>query len=134
MMIELTFTPEIIEELTGVKRKLTQVKAFLKLNGFKYRKAGHVPGKECTEEKKKEQADFLENELKPRLKEVKKGKRAEILHGFKMSLTEITSRIKETLMQNLSLFEMLCLERRALEKPPDRNRPEHPELFPSFMF
>jgi len=66
---------ERIEKLTGVKRKLTQVKAFLKLNGFKYRKAGHVPGKRCTEEKKKEQADFLENELKPRLKEVKKGKR-----------------------------------------------------------
>lgn len=55
------------------------------------------------------------------------------LHGFKMSLTEITRRIRETLMQNLSLLEMLCLERRALEKPPDWNRPEHPELFPSFM-
>ena len=66
---------ERIEKLTGVKRKLTQVKAFLKLNGFKYRKAGHVPGKGSTEEKKKEQADFLENELKPRLKEVEKGKR-----------------------------------------------------------
>lgn len=66
---------ERIKKLTGVKRKLTQVKAFLKQNGFKYRKAGHVPGKGCTEEKKKEQADFLENELKPRLDEVKKGKR-----------------------------------------------------------
>jgi len=56
------------------------------------------------------------------------------LHGFKMSLTKITRRIKETLMQNLSLLEMLCLERRALEKPPDWNRPAHQELFPSFMF
>lgn len=66
---------ERIEKLTGVKRKLTQVKEFLKRNGFKYRKAGHVPGKGCTEEKKKEQEDFLKNELNPRLKEVKKGKR-----------------------------------------------------------
>ena len=88
---------ERIEKLTGEKRKLTQVKAFLKHNGFKYRKAGHVPGKGCTEEKKKnyllifkkkgdngkgcteekkkKQADFLENELKPRLAEVKKGQR-----------------------------------------------------------
>ena len=66
---------ERIARLTGVKRKLTQVKAFLKNNGFKYRKAGHVPGKGSTEETKKEQSDFLENELKPRLEEVKKGKR-----------------------------------------------------------
>jgi transposase len=66
---------ERIAKLTGVKRKLTQVKEFLKNNGFKYRKAGHVPGKGCTEEKKQEQSRFLENELKPRLDEVKNGTR-----------------------------------------------------------
>lgn len=79
---------ERIEKMTGVKRKLTQVKEFLKRNGFKYRKAGHVPGKGCTEEKKKEQADFLENELKPRLEEVKKGARDLFLWMPRTSSTE----------------------------------------------
>jgi len=66
---------ERIEKLTGVRRGLTQVKEFLKRHGFKYRKAGHVPGKGCSKEKMKEQEDFLKNELNPRLEEVKKGKR-----------------------------------------------------------
>lgn len=79
---------ERIEKMTGVKRKLTRVKAFLKANGFKYRKAGHVPGKGCTEEKKKEQENFLNNELKPRLEEVKKGKRALFFWMPRTSFTE----------------------------------------------
>jgi len=66
---------ERIRKLTGVKRKLTQVKEFLKRHDFKYRKAGHVPGKGCTEQKKKEQENFRKNELEPRLEEVRKGAR-----------------------------------------------------------
>jgi transposase len=54
------------------------------------------------------------------------------LHGFKLSMTELTNRIRDTLMQNLSLLEILSLDRKILEKPPDRNQPGHPELFPLF--
>lgn len=79
---------ERIERITGVKRKLTQVKGFLTKNGFKYRKAGHVPGKGCAEDKQKEQEDFLENELRPRLEEVKKGKRALFFWMPRTSFTE----------------------------------------------
>lgn len=54
------------------------------------------------------------------------------LHGFKLSLTEITNRIRETLMQNMSLLEILALDRKAIETPPDWNLPEQPELFNDF--
>lgn len=64
-----------IEDLTGIKRKPTQVRVLMKKLGFNYRKTGCIPGKAITEEKQKEQAVFLENELKPRLEEAKKGER-----------------------------------------------------------
>lgn len=55
------------------------------------------------------------------------------LHGFKLSLTEITNRICDTLMQNLSLLEILAIDRKTIEKPPDWNLPEQPELFNEFL-
>ncbi len=55
------------------------------------------------------------------------------LHGFKLSLTEITNRIHDTLMQNLSLLEILALERKTIAKPPDWNQPEQPDLFTPFL-
>lgn len=54
------------------------------------------------------------------------------LHGFKLSLTEITKRIRDTLMQNLSLLELLCLDKKTIQKPPDWNLPYQPELFNPF--
>ncbi len=54
------------------------------------------------------------------------------LHGFKLSLTEITERIRDTLMQNLSLLEVLCLDKKTIQKPPDWNLPHQPELFNPF--
>ncbi len=64
-----------IEELTGIKRKLTQVKAFLKRHKYKYRKVGHIPGMACTSEKQEEQKEFLETKLKPLLEQAKKGEK-----------------------------------------------------------
>ncbi len=55
------------------------------------------------------------------------------LHGFKLSLTEITNRIQETLMQNLSLLEILCLDKKTIQKPPDWNQPEQLELFTQLL-
>lgn len=64
-----------IEELTGIKRSPSQVQAFLKRIGMKCRKVGSIPGKAISDDKIKEQEAFKEQELEPRLKEAKEGKR-----------------------------------------------------------
>ena len=65
----------LIEEKTGIRRCLTQVREFLRAIGFKYRKVGSVPGKIIDEEKIKEQEDFKEKKLVPLLKEAEQGNR-----------------------------------------------------------
>lgn len=50
---------QIIETQTGVRRGLTQVRAFLHRSKLRYRKTGFVPGKADTPEKQAEQAAFL---------------------------------------------------------------------------
>ena len=77
-----------IEELTGIKRKLTQVKAFLRRHKYKYRKVGHVPGKACDSKKQIEQRNFLKNKLKPILKEAKKGEKVVFFWMPPISYTE----------------------------------------------
>jgi transposase len=47
-----------IEELTGIKRGETQVRKFLKSNGFGFRRIGTVPAKALTEEKKTNREHF----------------------------------------------------------------------------
>ena len=64
-----------IEALTGIKRKPTQIKDFMKRNGFSYRKIGHLPGKADTPEKLQEQELFLKEQLEPQLEEAHQGKR-----------------------------------------------------------
>ncbi len=51
------------------------------------------------------------------------------LHGFKFGMTELTNRIRATLMQNQSLLEVLSLDRKILERPPNWNLPVREELF-----
>ena len=65
----------IIEERTGIKRGMTQVRVFLKRIGFKYRKVGTIPGKSVDDEKIAEQEAFKKEELIPRLNEAKNGNR-----------------------------------------------------------
>ena len=50
---------QMIQELTGVRRGLTQVRTFLRALKMKYRKTGFVPGRADTPEKQAEQAAFL---------------------------------------------------------------------------
>lgn len=64
-----------IEELTGIRRSLTQVREFLKRLGLKRRKVGSAPGKADDPEKQREQREFLDTEIKPRLDEAEQGKR-----------------------------------------------------------
>ena len=70
---------KVIFEQTGVRRSLTQVRAFLKNHlGLRYRKVAAipVPPKKTIEEHAKEQARFLEQELEPALQEARAGRRA----------------------------------------------------------
>ena len=57
-----------IETLTGISRCPTQIRDFLVKLGIKRRKVGQIPAKADLEK----QADFLENELKPRLEAAEK--------------------------------------------------------------
>ena len=54
---------------------------------------------------------------------------AQISAWFKLGMTELTNRIRDTLMQNQSLLEVLSLDRKILEKPPNWNLPVQEELF-----
>jgi transposase len=63
-----------IEQLTGIRRSETQVRAFLKRLGLRRLKLGGVPGK-LDEAKQKEQRKFLEERLNPALDEAERGER-----------------------------------------------------------
>ena len=65
-----------IEQITGIKRSPTQIKAFLKRIGMKSRKVGYLPGKAAEVEKHQEQEAFRTEELEPRLEEAEAGERA----------------------------------------------------------
>lgn len=61
-----------IEQLTGVRRGLTQVRKFLKGLGLSYRKLGMIPAKADADE----QARFLDGKLRPRLRQAERLRRA----------------------------------------------------------
>lgn len=62
---------ERIYQLTGIKRSAVQVSRFLRREGLKRMKVGMIPAKADAGK----QAEFLENELEPRLEQAKAGKR-----------------------------------------------------------
>ena len=62
----------VIAEQTGIERSPTQIREFLRKLGIKCRKVGMIPAKADVEK----QAEFLDQELQPRLAEAKAGKRA----------------------------------------------------------
>ncbi len=89
-----------IEELTGIRRSPTQVREFLKKQGFKRLKVGCAPGKELNEEKAEEQKTFHDEELEPRLEEAEEGKRhvffmdaAHFVHGHFLAVLWCLKRI-----------------------------------------
>ena len=53
--------------------------------------------------------------------------------GIKLSLTEITIRIRDALMMNYVLMEVLRWDRKTILKPPDWNHPRQLELFGEFL-
>ena len=64
---------KVILDRTGIKRGITQVRDFLKRNGFKYRKTAAIPGKAIDDEFIAKQNDFKVNKLEPILNEAKAG-------------------------------------------------------------
>jgi transposase len=68
---------QVIEQRTGIRRGLTQVRRFLQRLGLKPRKACAipVPPKSTPEEHAKNQAEFLQDQLEPRLEEACAGRR-----------------------------------------------------------
>ncbi len=90
-----------IFELTGLKRSIPQIQVFLQRLGLRRLKTGSLPGghKGNTDEKRKEQGEFLETKLKPQLEEARKGRRvvlftdaAHFVHGAFMSFLWCFSR------------------------------------------
>lgn len=65
-----------IEQLTGIKRSPSQIRAFLKRIGMKCRKVGFIPGKGSDPDKIEEQERFRKHQLAPLLAEAKAGTRA----------------------------------------------------------
>src|SRR4051794_20970042 len=68
----------IIEQRTGVRRGLSQVRHFLKDRlGLRWRQVGAipVPPKKTVQEHAQEQATFVEEELEPRLEQARQGQR-----------------------------------------------------------
>ena len=55
------------------------------------------------------------------------------LTKVEISLTEITARVREHLMGNSHLLELLSLDRKTLAKPSDWNAPRQLELFGEFL-
>jgi len=60
---------ERIKELTGIERKPTQIRMFMRRHGFKYRKMSSVPGKLDIDQQKR----WLEESLNPAIKKAEKG-------------------------------------------------------------
>jgi transposase len=61
-----------IERLTGIRRGLTQVRTFLTGMGMKCRKMGMIPAKADADEQRR----FLDGELRPRLRQARRLRRA----------------------------------------------------------
>lgn len=76
-----------IEQLTGIRRSPTQIRAFLKRIGMQLRKVGTMPGRAHDPLKQQEQDSFQHTQLEPRLEEVRQGKRTLFLS---MQLTSFT--------------------------------------------
>ncbi len=68
----------LIEQQTGVRRGLSQVRHFLKDRlGLRWRKTGAipVPPKETVQEHARKQAAFVQDKLEPRLEQARRGRR-----------------------------------------------------------
>jgi transposase len=68
----------VIEQHTGIRRGLSQVRHFLKDHlGLRWRKVGAipVPPKKTIEEHAREQAAFVQEKLEPRLEQARQGRR-----------------------------------------------------------
>jgi len=66
---------KIIEEQTGIRRGLTQIRVFLKSIGLKCRKVGAIPAKVLTEDLAQKQDQFKREFIEPKLDAAKTAER-----------------------------------------------------------
>ena len=66
---------KMIEDQTGICRGLTQVRAFMKRIGLKYRKVGAIPAKVLAKDLAQKQDEFQAEYIKPKLDEAKSAER-----------------------------------------------------------
>jgi transposase len=78
----------VIVQLTGIQRSPTQIRAFLRRIGMRLRKVGALPGHAHDPKKQAEQATFQQEQLEPRLAEVRAGKRTLFVSTPPISSTE----------------------------------------------
>jgi len=95
-----------IEDLTGIKRSPTQVRAFLNSLGMRCRKVGVVPAKADVEQ----QEAFKNEELAPRLREAKAGNRVVFFGDASHFIFKAYLRF------------LWCFERLFVRAPEGRNR------------
>ena len=81
---------KMIEEQTGIGRGLTQVRAFMKRIGLKYRKVGAIPAKVLTEDLARKQDEFQAEYIKPKLDESKSAEREVFFWTPHTSCTELS--------------------------------------------
>jgi transposase len=79
---------DVIEQLTGIRRSPTQIRAFLKRMGMQVRKVASMPGRAHDPVKQCEQDTFQHTQLEPRLDEVRAGARTLFLSTLPTSSTE----------------------------------------------
>lgn len=65
----------IIKEYTGIERKPTQVRDFMRSLGLHYRKVAAIPGKVLDNGLAARQDEFREEQLEPRIEEARAGER-----------------------------------------------------------
>lgn len=78
----------VIEQLTGIQRSPTQIRAFLRRMGMRLRKVAAMPGHAQEPQKQAEQVTFQHEQLEPRLADVRAGKRTLFLSTPPTSSTE----------------------------------------------
>lgn len=79
-----------IEEKTGIRRGLTQVREFLKSIGLSYRKVGAVPAKMLEKDLAQKQDQFKAERIEPKLDEAKQAKREVFFWTQPISYTELS--------------------------------------------
>ena len=103
---------KMIEDQTGIRRGLTQVRAFMKRIGLKYRKVGAIPAKVLTTDLAQKQDKFQAEYIEPKLDEAKSSEREVFFltpHTSSMGLFQGTSGVSNACLCRLPQAEIVLM-------------------------